>query len=548
MRNGKDDTYTEHLSNISDRLAIAKSWLDECLATHKACGSSATELPSRLLDISKDPIRVIERPQVDKFAAFSYCWGKVGNLKTVTANLKAHIEGIPPEVLPRTIADAVTICRALGLEYLWVDALCILQDDRDDWASQIPLMSSIYSGATVTISAQAAGSVQDGCLDFSKSTNAPLARFEQEVQVDGVTRTVKLSIQEENGGYYNSVPGHHSSRPSVDSDELLPLSTRAWGFQERFLSSRILFCTASELSWQCSEHKRCECDTRPTTAIPNMYGGYLDSGQLAPIVQLEHKERSDQYKKLGLWFEVVRQYSGRQLSMWTDRLPGFQGVVRAFCEGFPSDFALTDHLSGMWCSSLERCLSWHRNVLHEGFPEAASPLASYAPSWSWIGCPGPVDYYSSSHDPESVALLKIVEINPKYSSDLGSFGSNTGSLTVSGHLIPVRRDIQTYLPGVYFRFPEGFEDGGDSFFDVPNLDMEIDDPFDGGAADSVTHFLPLIRAAGRPVTQGIFLAPVTQDGGEEVVFRRVGYAYDYNCTIPWLEVDLDPYLRTIKLI
>lgn len=126
IANEREDIYREHKFDISDRLALAKSWLDECLTSHQSCGFSPTELPSRLLDVLTTPIRVIENNQVKKFAALSYCWGQSGNLKTMKGNLVDHMKGIPLEKLPRTITDAITIRRALELNFLWVDALCIL--------------------------------------------------------------------------------------------------------------------------------------------------------------------------------------------------------------------------------------------------------------------------------------------------------------------------------------------------------------------------------------------------------------------------------------
>ncbi|CAM1509603.1 Fc.00g033420.m01.CDS01 [Cosmosporella sp. VM-42] len=546
LRKSENDTYREHSRDLSDRLALAKSWLDECVTSHRTCAVVGRELPRRLLDVSTSPIRLIEYPTETAFAALSYCWGTSGNLTTVKSNLQSHIDGIALDKFPQTLADAVRICRALGLRYLWIDALCILQDDTEDWLSQIPLMSSIYSGAMVTISLQSSATVHDGCLNFGQSGNSPFARLELNTEWDGVPREVKLSIQEENVTYYSGVPGHHSSRPTDDNDVLLPLSTRAWAFQERFLSSRILFCTPSELSWQCSEHTRCECEAKPRPAVTNVYGDYLDTGQLAPILHLERDSPSQHLKRLSLWCEIMRQYSIRQLTVWTDRLPAIQGVVEAVTQGFPEDFKKQDYVFGLWRPFLQRSLSWHRNTLVEVFPTAASGLESYVPSWSWVGCPGPVEYYSQERDSDSTPLIDVLDLDMTRSSPMGSFGPGKGRLVISGSLIPVRMDIQSYMPGIFFRFPNIFQGPEDSFFNAPNLEMEFDNPLDGNSCTAVTHFLPLIRASGLPTTSGIFLVPVEGSGGH--VFRRVGFAYDYGGNLPWLEVDLKPYLQTVTLI
>ncbi|KAF7562142.1 hypothetical protein G7046_g1984 [Stylonectria norvegica] len=547
LRDGAKDSFREHLSSLSTRLELAKSWLDECLKSHQSCAPAQSEMPRRLLEISTSSIRLLEYqyPDARNFAALSYSWGPTGNLKTLRSNIESHINGILIETLPRTLADAVHASRALGLQHIWIDSLCIVQDDPDDWESQIPLMSSIYSGATVVIAAQASSSVHDGCLQFGPASNAPLTRTEVAVKVNGAPRKVKLSIQEENTIYHH-LPGHHSSRPVGDNDVLLPLSARAWAFQERFLASRILFCTASEFSWQCSAHTRCECDSEPRISVANLYGDYLDTGQLATIVHTERESPSAPLKKLGLWCDIVQQFSSRELSVWTDRLPAIQGIVEALSKSLPDTFKIDDYLFGIWRPFLLRSLSWHRNTLGPAFPTAAPALVTYGPSWSWVGCPAAVDYYSQEWDAEAITLTEIISVDVEHSSSMGAFGPGSGRLTISGSIIPVTRHEDPYIPGIFYQFPKDFDGTGNSFFEAPTLEMELDNPFDLESCEAVTHFLPLIRSAGSPVTQGIFLTTVPDADG--LAFRRVGYAYDFACVIPWLEVDSKPFNQTVVLV
>ncbi|PQE20746.1 heterokaryon incompatibility protein [Rutstroemia sp. NJR-2017a BBW] len=100
------------------------------------------------------------------YACLSYCWGTDldNNVKTLKANLKQHLDGILISVLPKTIQDAVLVCQRLGIRYLWVDALCIIQDDEEDWENESIQMCDIYSGSHITIAAHRVESCKQGFL------------------------------------------------------------------------------------------------------------------------------------------------------------------------------------------------------------------------------------------------------------------------------------------------------------------------------------------------------------------------------------------------
>lgn len=134
-----------------ERISVAKGWLADCIALHETCNAEYQEYewPRRVLDISQDDaIRLvsIEHPPAGAtYVALSYCWGRRGgNLCSYKSNLAQHLEGISLNSLPQTIRDIVSVCKQLGQMYLWVDALCIIQDDPADKMAQIPL-ADIYS-------------------------------------------------------------------------------------------------------------------------------------------------------------------------------------------------------------------------------------------------------------------------------------------------------------------------------------------------------------------------------------------------------------------
>lgn len=97
------------------------------------------------------------------YCALSYCWGTTkGTLTTTTTNLKKHLNSIPLDSFPKTLREAILAARGLGFQYLWIDAICIVQDDREDWAREAAKMQSVYAGATLTISSTVSKISVDG--------------------------------------------------------------------------------------------------------------------------------------------------------------------------------------------------------------------------------------------------------------------------------------------------------------------------------------------------------------------------------------------------
>jgi len=139
-----------------------------------------------------------------QYATLSYCWGSgVQQLTTTTSNLRDHMLALPCG-LPKTISDAVEVCRKVGIRYLWVDALCIIQDDESDKLDQIAKMGSIYKNSTVTIVAASTENVTDGFLSNGKP-DEPIAQLP--IFVDNSTfGTVYLRSQHAEEKYSSDEP------------------------------------------------------------------------------------------------------------------------------------------------------------------------------------------------------------------------------------------------------------------------------------------------------------------------------------------------------
>ena len=158
----------QHLG-IEHKLNLVRGWFGECLRTHTVY-SNEGNFPVRLIDTeTRFPIRTVrlrwsEEGEIGPYVALSYCWGGMQSLITKRETAQDFTDGIPASMIPKTLLDAINITHELGLRYIWIDALCIIQNDPEDVAREVGKMAEIYQQACITISAACAGNVDDGFL------------------------------------------------------------------------------------------------------------------------------------------------------------------------------------------------------------------------------------------------------------------------------------------------------------------------------------------------------------------------------------------------
>jgi hypothetical protein len=150
-----------------------QQWLTDCVESHLECQKTEEALlPTRVVDVGSadyDPFVLVVKPgTTGQYATLSYCWGLSDAVKLTQQKLDSEDLSIPLSEFPATPRDAILICRKLGIPYLWIDALCIIQDSagNSDWGRESGKMASIYGNSTLTISVTAAANVSDGIFVF----------------------------------------------------------------------------------------------------------------------------------------------------------------------------------------------------------------------------------------------------------------------------------------------------------------------------------------------------------------------------------------------
>ncbi|KAH7309744.1 heterokaryon incompatibility protein-domain-containing protein [Stachybotrys elegans] len=381
------DTRTEFGTTSQSRATrkLAKQWLSNCLKNHPKCApSSSGEFPDRVLDVGlagEDAIRLrLVKPFEEgqprpPYATLSYCWGETtdSTVKLKTTNIDAFQQRIAVADLPKTMRHAVGLTRALGLRYLWIDSLCIIQDSVDDWRAQSALMGTIYQQSHVCIAATASEN-SDGGLFFERNPEdirpVQLACHFPVDRTDNPRRTFTIVPQ----------------RPSFEFIDKAPLSKRGWVMQERLLSPRTLHCGETQLFWECRHMYADECHPNGLLAtldkLPGSYHHMISQLSRAGLTR-----QNAMTEATTLWLTLVKEYSERKLTRDEDILIAFSGIARQWRQVLPDEY-----LAGLWKSSIAEGLLWHftfKIPAHIG----SLPCPTWrAPSWSWASFKGPVSW------------------------------------------------------------------------------------------------------------------------------------------------------------
>lgn len=378
-------------------LSTITQWVDTCVVNHPSCTPEASKdwnMPTRVIDVglptSSSNVRLIatSEDQIEPWIALSYCWGTDTEFfKTTMANVDDLQGSIDFGSLPRTVQDAIKVTRRLNYRYLWVDALCIIQDDPSDKLREIDNMRNIYRNATLTIAADNSGSVNDGFLRDRQFSFPAFASF-------------RYSDAEGNslGCFMLSEPFHDRNYGSA-------LDHRGWALQELIISPRTSHFGRQQLFWNCqtrfcSEAEPTLAHTMHTERKPSLYpniksfflGAYARDNYITTSLRVSPVHRSNWM--LERWYSIVEDYEKRLLSDGDDLFPAIAGLA----EEIERQTGLT-YLAGLWEEDI------HQGLLWISFRAVNAPMLYRAPSWSWAAAPR-----LESHKPEeSGSYLRVTE-------------------------------------------------------------------------------------------------------------------------------------------
>lgn len=402
------------------------NWDTSCRMSHSQCRTRATSLPTRVIDVgSSDGVcRLYEsRGDQEYYMTLSHCWGSLKIFTTINNNLADLKRHIDIDALPKTFRDAIYITRLLKIRYLWIDSLCIIQDDSEDWARESAKMASIYHQSYLTL---AATSAKDGSEGLFKPRDFEVCRIRVE---NSNNRSEVATVTATKGKEHNCLLGVHEEVHL--SSESPPLMTRAWVYQERLLSARLLHFAPDEMVWDCPEGQDCECgliaDHSPFAKQQEADGNQNEHTlpdrtvfqSIKPMVNHNAEEETRH------WYQLIQNYTMLSITKDEDRLPAFSGIASTL-------ITAENYLAGIRRDHVERDLLWFTKTTKT----PRKPKVYLAPSWSWASCMGAfaqITKHSTWALPHNKFLACIHGIETVKATSDAHGRVKGGRLDISGH-------------------------------------------------------------------------------------------------------------------
>lgn len=355
---------------------LALECIDSCELTHDSCPKILTQtLPDRVIDCSNPDrpyIVLTDGNMMGRYITLSYTWGGPQPL-TTTQNIATYVTyGLEILDFPKTIREAIEATNGLGILYLWIDALCILQDSDEDKLRQISMMAKIYRNSFLTLIAACGNNVNEGFLYQDRPQKVPDAIIPYQCP-DGRVGSVRMAaVLDTNSG--------DASRSYYD--ELEPVNSRGWCLQERLLSPRCLIYASHTLQYYCRRETvnigQALCEPSTHLRLPNTLFWPSSAKELLSMPP------SDQIKSRQAWLSVVFDYTNRGITVPGDKLVALAGIVEEFHRVYNSEY-----IAGLWRKTLLLDLLWKRSTACVIKPR---PTNYRAPSWSWASIDGLVEY------------------------------------------------------------------------------------------------------------------------------------------------------------
>lgn len=377
--------------DLSTCLALAHEWLKKCNEGHASCSRPVnSRLPTRVIDVGLDEksdtvyLKETRDSDRDPYMSLSHCWGKEQIITTTNGTLQDRKAGIKMSELSNTFRDAVIITRGLGIRYLWIDSLCIIQDDRKDWEIESAKMADVYMCSQLNIAATHSSNGKGGCFAERWSLDT-LGQIELNVGED----TLIEPDDYEEGNYKIYVRNalnvaHNHFTRTMDyantMEHASPLLSRGWVFQERLLSPRTLHFHAEELIWECTSGISCECSRLEDYqwGDPDGLLQQREADQLKMLYSSISASTATESQILDQWLEITTEYCKLKLTNQMDHLPAISGLASRVAKRLSCEY-----LAGLWSQDLPRALCWLKESGYQNDHPSFRDAHANAPSWSW---------------------------------------------------------------------------------------------------------------------------------------------------------------------
>lgn len=477
----RHDTFSRTTQNPN----LLKFWVSECVTQHGQCASGTEFLPTRLLDLGgpgededENTVRIVvtarQEVQDRRYMALSHRWDQfTKSAQSTMHNIEHHEQAISLTTLPPSFQYAACVARQLGLRYLWIDSLCILQDSREDWSKESAQMGQVYGQSFCTIATsnddleaynRLHSDQESGAIPDSEDVSRDIGFLPNWIQL--IFGGALENGKEDNEQGMRLVRIFDKKPSDWESTlEKTVLSGRGWTLQERQLSPRIIHVTSTTLLWECYTCRGSdqvpwtdEVQANVKTKARYRFNDKMKNPRRMPRDHPDHH--------YGSWYNLVWDYSNRILTHDTDKMPGLAGLAKTMAPMVNDEYVAglwrRDLISGLlwkarrWASS-EECESLGAPSYQvvpmppgskpsgpHGPMEHSRPAYRRAPTWSWMSLDGQVihrtDHHEQERDKEIVLAPEAVVVDmsfPGSDPDADPYAQAEGGLlTITGYVRP----------------------------------------------------------------------------------------------------------------
>ncbi|KAH8706190.1 heterokaryon incompatibility protein-domain-containing protein [Ilyonectria robusta] len=362
-------------------IQMIQQWLNNCCTNHRRCDISPDyAMPTRIIDVGDSangkPVRLVSTQGIrNKYVALSYCWGVIAtDILTLTSNTyDSMMKGIVESQLATAHQEVISLTRTLGMQYVWIDALCIIQGDVADWERESRTMAQVYGNATLTVIAGRSADSRKSFVPNNLASSTRPRSCQLPIDASGNAGTLVVDLPR-----------------SVDVG---PVYTRGWCFQERLSGRRCVIFGEEQLRFMCVtdssfENGRHEPNkTRPLFLQPSTANTSSKDPQAL-------KERT-----LREWYLAMEVFVTCSLSNPHDIFAAITALAQPAARILKSRY-----LAGIWECDLVRGLLWRPCYTFQAGSKGKIPVTRpkatrltsgsgpvvRAPSWSWAAVEGPV--------------------------------------------------------------------------------------------------------------------------------------------------------------
>ncbi|KAK4226554.1 heterokaryon incompatibility protein-domain-containing protein [Podospora fimiseda] len=461
----------------SEALGQIQEWLNTCLSSHTQCGNKSNPsgqqpwLPRRLIDVwsttqtppkdfeqlspeNSQNIRIVSSqslPQDTNYLTLSHRWGNPPKLLLTSQTNYLLSQDITPYLVgcaeAAVFRHAIHVTRGLGYRYIWIDALCIMQDNAAEKTVDIMQMDQVYTNSSLNISASEANVSKGLVFDRDLASINPCE--------------ATITIDSEDSGTQKAISLQAFAEDSHAAHAVGPLYGRGWVYQERLLAPRIVHFLQDQVYWECHGLDASEIHSR----------GYQDGHerQTRATAALTKDTPADELERR--WFRLVEEYTSTSLTFPDDRLLAMSALAKQASGIMQLD--PNDYLAGLWKGNLLASLVWREAKYEEGSePENLNDLVmetKVAPSWSWASLMGLVSWPQNSEYVRVVPGVELLDVQVDRISQNLFDGTNLCRLRLRGHMRKFERfkgenGVHHIRISETVQFPEMSEDD-DSFLD-----------------------------------------------------------------------------------